>query len=400
MKPLKSLISLNEALSIIFDSINAIERTCEISINDALGRVIAEEVIANIIVPAFDRAAMDGYAVIAENTYNSNSTKLMIIDKIDAGFISSKILGMGECIQVSTGCKMPEGSDAVIMVENTELIDERTVNILKPTYPTQNVVKKGEDINQKDILLKKGAVLNPGKIGVLAAIGKETIIVYDKPKIAVISTGNEVVKLGEILKDGFVYDINSYTLSAIIKENGGEPIRFDIIRDEYDEIKNAIEKSLECDLAVFSGGSSAGEKDILCDVISEMGVVLFHGVQIKPGKPTLFGIVKGTLPILVMPGYPAAALSNGYRFLSPILQVLGRLGEKKSIKIKAKMGKQIRSTIGRSQFLTIRLEKGYAYPTFKASSAITSMSNAIGYIEIPVGTEIIEKDELVEVILI
>ena len=404
MRPFKSLIPLKAALDIVRDTIVPIERTEEIAIDSAVGRVLAEDITASMDVPPFDRAAMDGYAVIAEDTYGAGQfspKKLKLVDATGA-------VNVGECIQIATGCKMPQGADAVVMVENTEE-DKEGIKIFKPLHPGANTSGQGEDISTGSTVLSAGEVLNPSRVGVLSALGMQKVHVYEKPEVAIIPTGDEIANLGDDLKEGQVYDINSYTLSAIVNENGGIPIRFEIIPDKYEDIKSAMERAVrQHDLVVFSGGSSVGERDILCDIIRDMGKVLFHGVQIKPGKPTLFGVVvvpQGLRQIenkavFGIPGYPAACMSSGYRFLLPAVRSLARLPKKIDIVVRAKMAKRIVSSLGRSQFLTVRLEGGIAHPVFKESGTITSMADADGYVDIPADVDLVEKGEEVDVILL
>ncbi|MDD2666303.1 MAG: molybdopterin-binding protein [Methanocellales archaeon] len=401
MKPFKSLIPLEKALKIMEKALKPIDRTESISIKKSLGRVLSGDVIAEIDVPPFDRAAMDGYALRAEDTYGANNFEPKILRKIDeiyAGEVSDKIVHRGECIQISTGCKMPSGSDAVMMVESTDQIGAE-VKMFKPVYPKENVSPMGEDIAAGSIVLKPGEVLNPSKIGALAALGIQKINVYEKPRVAIIPTGDEIADLGSELKEGQVYDINSYTLSSIVEENGGAPIKFEIVPDTNESIRAAVKNSLEYDLISFSGGSSVGERDILHNVIEEVGTILFHGVQIKPGKPTLCGIVDKKL-VFGIPGYPTSCLSNGYRFLLPAVRKIARLPPKRFTIVKARISRRVVSSLGRSQFLTVRLEGQVAHPVFKESGAITSMADADGYVDIPADVDLIEAGDEVEVILL
>jgi molybdenum cofactor synthesis domain-containing protein len=401
MKPFKSLIPLEKALKILEGSVKPIDRTEFISIKKSLGRVLSEDIIAERDVPPFDRAAMDGYAVRAEDTYGANNFEPKILRKIDeiyAGEVSDKIVQIGDCIQISTGCKIPPGSDAVMMVESTEQVGAE-VKMFKPVHPKENVSPRGEDIVTGSIVLKQGEVLNPSKIGALAALGIQKIHVYEKPRVAIIPTGDEIADLGSELKDGQVYDINSYTLSSIVEENGGIPIKFEIVPDKNEDIRAAIKNASEYDLITLSGGSSVGERDVLHGVIEELGTILFHGVQIKPGKPTLCGIVDGTL-VFGIPGYPAACLSNGYRFLLPAVRGLARLPPRIGTTIKANISRRVVSSLGRSQFLTVKLEGQVAHPVFKESGAITSMADADGYVDIPANVDLIEAGDEVEVILL
>lgn len=401
MRPFRSLICLEEALEIVKGAINPIARTEDILISDANGRVLAEDVIANMDVPPFDRAAMDGYAVRAEDTYGANQfnpVMLKLIDVVRAGEISKKKVGANECIQIATGCKMPPGADAVAMVEHAEQCEDK-IKIFKPVHPGESVSGKGEDISADSPVLGAGECLNPSRVGTLAALGIQKVRVYERPEVAIIPTGSEVANLGCELKDGQVYDINSYTLSAIVRESGCIPVKFDVAPDNYEDVRNAMVNALKYDMVVFSGGSSVGESDILCDVIQELGGILFHGVQIKPGKPILFGVVRNK-PVFGIPGYPTSCLSNGYRFLLPAVRQLAGLPKRKDIVVRSKLAQRVVSTLGRSQFLTVRLEDGLAHPVFKESGAITSMADADGYVDIPANVDLLEKGEEVDVILL
>jgi molybdenum cofactor synthesis domain-containing protein len=216
--------------------------------------------------------------------------------------------------------------------------------------------------------------------------------------VAIIPTGVEVQDLGLKLSGGQVYDVNSYTLASLLLENGASVTRAPIIPDSYEALRAALYRYIDHDLIVFSGGSSVGERDMLADIIEEDGKLLFHGVQIKPGKPTLFGTVRGK-PVLGMPGYPASCLSNAYVFLIPIIRKMARLPPKKPTTVKAKMAKRIVSASGREQFLTVRVVDGKAYPAFKKSGDITSLSKADGYVILPVNLDVIDEGEEVAVTL-
>ena len=398
MRPFHSLISFEEAREIINKNIKSIERTEEVEISDSLGRILYDDIKSKVDVPPFDRAAMDGYAVRAEDTFGAgqfNPKILECIDVVHAGEVSNKKITKNQCIQIATGAPLPSGADAVVMVEDTER-DNNNIQIFKPVYPRRNVSGKSEDIKNKELILKKGMVLNPSKIGVLAAIGIDKVKVFEKPNVAVIPTGNEIAKIGTPLKKGQVYDINSYTLASIVRENGCIPIVHNIAVDTYEEIKKIIKESLKYDVIVLSGGSSVGERDVLVDVVKDMGEVLFHGVQIKPGKPVLCGKIDNKL-IFGIPGYPTSCMTNAYLFLMPTLRKIAKIPEKKENIIKAKISKRVVSTLGRHQFLTVMVENNLARPVFKESGAITSMANANGYIEIPINVDLVEKGEVVEV---
>jgi len=400
MNPLKSLISIEEAHKIIGNSIKPISEVEYIDILELEGRVSAEDIISPMDVPPFRRASMDGFAIKSSDTFNAsaeNPILLECIDIIQAGDVPKKEIKSGECVQIATGAMVPNSADSVIQVELTELINGK-VQIISPIAPGTNISKAGIDLKKGEIVVRKGDVFTPGKIGALASINKTSVLVYKKPRVAIIPTGNEIAKLGSSLKEGQVYDINTYTIATLVKKNGGNPIIFDIIPDEIQKIESAILKGLEYDIILLSGGSSVGERDLNIKIIQKYGKVLFHGVQIKPGKPTLYGLIKDK-PILNLPGYPTSCLTNSYIFLVPIIRKLGNLPPERPRTIQAKLSKKIVSRLGRHQIYTVRLENGYAIPVFKESGAITSIAWADGYIEIPYNVDLLEKDEIVNVYL-
>ena len=400
-RPFGQLIPYEDALTLILGEIESITDTEEIDIVDSIGRVLAEDIISSLFVPPFDRAAMDGFAVKAEDTYGAGKfdpVELKNIGNIHAGDSPDSIVDKGECVQIATGAPMPQGADAVVKVERTEK-DEDTVNIYKPVHPSENVSPKGEDIEEGDKILEKDTYLTSAKIGALAAVGKNKVKVYRKPKIGIIPTGDEVVPLDNELKAGQIYDINSYTLSSVVEQNGGEAVRGGIVQDTLEGLKDEIEKrAKELDMVLFSGGSSVGDKDILIDALSSIGEVHFHGVKLKPGKPTLFGKVKGT-PVIGMPGYPTSCLNTAQQLIIPAIRKMASLPEPKQRTIEAVLQKRVTSSLGRKQYMTVEIDGDKAYPAYKQSGAITSMAHAEGYFEIPENMELVEKGEKITVVL-
>lgn len=401
MRPIKRLIQLDEALALAKGRATPIARTESVSIRDADGRVAGEDVVSRINVPPFARSAMDGYAVRAKDTYGASKLGPISLGRLEviyAGSVPKKTIGKGQCAEIATGAMLPKGTDSVVMVEETEF-DGKAVRVYSPVHPDQNVSKKGEDIKPGTKIVSNGDLLNPSKIGALAALGKESVKVFSKPLVSVIPTGNEIAELGSPLKPGQVYNINSYTLSAAIRSNGCDVLTLDIVNDQLADLEQVVRDNSECDMLVFSGGSSVGERDIMLDVLERNGNVIFHGVAIKPGKPTLFGVI-GKQLVFGMPGYPTACLSNAYMLLAPVLRKMARLPDKSQESVEAKMAKRIVSTTGRTQFLTVKLENGVAHPAFKESGAITSMAFADGYVVIPADVDLLEKDETVRVYLL
>ena len=400
MKPIKETIPLDEARQLIAEACRPIERTDRVAIVDANGRVAAADVVSPRDVPPFSRAGMDGYAVRAEDTFGASRYEpktLRVVEKVYTGQLPTLVVEAGTAVEIATGAPMPHGADAVVMVEETEKAGDH-VRVLTPVYPRQNVGKQGADIVVGQTVIARGEVLNPSRIGALAALGLGAIEVYAKPTVAILSTGNEIADPGQELKPGQIYDINKFTLSAIIAEHGGLPVPFATAQDTVEALEDAIDAGSTCDVLVFSGGSSVGERDLILDCIRRKGEIAFHGIAVKPGKPTVFGIINGK-PVFGMPGYPTSCLSNAYMLLVPALREIARLKPRHMATVQLPVGQRIVSTTGRHQFYTVRIADGQAMPAFKASGDITSMSQADGYIEIPAQTDIVEKGEVVTVTL-
>jgi molybdenum cofactor synthesis domain-containing protein len=394
------LISFDEAQNIAFSSVKPLERVEEISVDDASFRVLSEDITAQIDVPPFSRAAMDGYAVLASDTFGAGQFEpktLTRIGVIHAGEVTDAKVSLGNCIEIATGAKIPQGADAVVMIEDTDS-DGEIVKVFKPVYPEANLSKAGSDISRGTIILHKEEQVNPSKLGVITSLGLPRISVFERPKVMIIPTGNEVAEIGGDLSDGQVFNSNSYALASIVRENGGSPEIMKIIEDDEEALSQALKTALSYDLVVLSGGSSVGERDVLVDVIENLGKVLFHGVQVKPGKPLLLGEIEGKL-VLGTPGYPTACLIDGYVFMAPMIRKLAHLPKKEKQKVPAKISRRIVSTLGRQQFLTVKLDNGEAIPVFKESGAITSMAEADGYVEIAANVDLLEKEDPVEVVL-
>jgi molybdopterin molybdotransferase len=399
MRPIKDTIPLEEAREIIGRATRTLDRTQHVPILDANGRVVARDIVSARDVPPFARAAMDGYAVVAADTFGAGRFEpktLRVTERVYTGQVPANRVSPGEAVEIATGAPMPEGADAVVMVEDTEPADENNVNILTPVYPRQNVGKQGADISAGQTVLRGGQVLNPSRIGALSALGITSVEVYAKPRVAILSTGNEIAEPGAPLRPGQIYDINRFTLGAIITEHGGEAVAHRTAQDTIEDLERAIDACLAEDVIVFSGGSSVGERDLILDLLARRGEILFHGIAVKPGKPTAFGVVQGK-PVFGMPGYPTSCLSNAYMLLIPALRVMAHLPAHQLRTQHLVLAQRIVSTTGRHQFYTVRIVEGQAVPAFKASGDITSMAHADGYIEIPAQTDIVEKGETVEV---
>ncbi len=399
MRPIRETIPLDDALALLRTVGTPVERTEGVAIRDANNRVLAADIVSSHDVPPFDRAAMDGYAVIAADTFGAgryDAKILRVVEKVYTGQVPSRSVGTGECVEIATGAPMPEGADAVVMVEETEKAEGMNVRIFIPVYPRQHVGARAADIAAGQPLLARLSLLNPSRIGALAATGARDVDVFARPRVAILSTGSEIIEPGQPLKPGQIYDINQFTLSSIVSAHGGLPIAGRTAPDSLPELTAAVRAAAAEDIVVFSGGSSVGERDLLLDAMQNAGEVLFHGVAVKPGKPMVFGRV-GNTPVLGMPGYPTSCLSNAYLFLVPLLRRLARLPEHTPASVRVPLARRVVSTAGRHQFYTVRLEGGRAVPAFKASGDITSMAHADGYIEIPAQTDLVDAGEIVEV---
>jgi molybdopterin molybdotransferase len=397
VRPIRETIPLEDARALLLDAARPIERTERIAIADAHGRVIAVAPVSTVDVPPFDRAAMDGYAVIAEDTFGASAFDpkvLRSIETVFTGEIARQRVTRGTCMQIATGAPLPDGADAVVMVEETEKRGADEIRILTPVYPRQHVGRRGADISVGQTVLSVGDVLTPSRVGALAAVGLTEVEVFARPRVAIMSTGGEIVEPGQPLAAGQLYDINRFTLSSIVAAHGGVPVVYRAVDDDLPALTRATAATEGDDIVVFSGGSSVGEHDLVIDVIGGLGEVIFHGIAVKPGKPTTFGRI-GRRPVFGMPGYPTSCLSNGYMLLVPLLRRIARLPDYQPQTVQRPLARRVVSTTGRHQFYTVRIQDGTAVPAFKASGDITSMAHADGYIEIPAQTDIVEAGEIV-----
>jgi len=398
MRPFRDTIAVADAKALALEAAAPVERIERIPLRDAAGRVLATSAVSPIDVPPFDRAAMDGYAVVAGDTFGASRDHAKILRLVHtsySGDAPARAIATGECVEIATGAPLPEGADAVVMVEETEKTTE-AVRIFTPVYPAQHVGRRAADIAKGQTVVAAGSILNAGRIGALAAVGTTTIDVVVRPQVAIVSTGNEIVEPGQPLGPGQIYNINRFTLASIIEAHGGTVSAVDTVADTLADLVNAIRRNASADLIVFSGGSSVGERDLMLDALQQTGEVIFHGIAVKPGKPTLLGRV-GTTPVLGMPGNPTSCLSNAYLLVIPMLRQMAKLPPYEPSTIHVPLARRIVSTTGRHQFFTVRIVDGSAVAAFKGSGDITSMAHADGYIEIPAQTDIVEAGELVEV---
>ena len=401
MRPFTSTISLEEARRSLDASVKPITRTARVALTDAAGRVCAADVLSAIDVPPFARSAMDGYAVIAADTKGATAASpasLRIVERVYTGAAPRGTIVPGTCAEIATGAPLPPGADAVVMVEETAKNGDDRAAILAEAKAGQNIGRQGGDIAAGDRIVDAGALLTPSRVGALAAVGLVDVDVFERPRVAVLSTGNEVVEAGRPLKAGQIYDVNRFTLSAVVAAHGGIAEAFHAAEDTVEALVRALDDCAGADIIVFSGGSSVGERDLVVDAIAKRGKMLFHGIAVKPGKPTAFAMVGG-VPFFGMPGNPTSCLSNAYILLVPFLRATARLPPWLPRVVHARLGRTIAAQAGRHQFYAVRLENGVALPAFKGSGDITSLSRADGYIEIAATESVVQEGTDVSVTL-
>ncbi len=387
----------------ILDSIPKIRVEEEIiPLKEAYNRVLFSDIISPIDVPHFRKSRMDGYAVIAENTFlaeEDNFIEFELIETIPAGEKPQKQLSTGQCSYVATGAAIPENADGVVMVEFSEKIEDKIL-ISKAITPGTHIIEIGHDIQKEQIIVKKDRLIDLATLGVLASCGIRELPVYEKLKVGLISTGNEIVSdnVAE-LEIGKIYDVNSIILKKAIENTGVSVEFYGIIKDEFNELKHAIDIALKnCDIVILSGGTSKGEGDLGPKVLDEYEdkEIMVHGVRIKPGKPIIFTKF-GKKMIFILPGYPTSALSCYYVFIENFLRRNSGYPLKESNSKQLEVGERIYSTIGRHEFKTIQIKDVNGvkkiFPIKTGSEAISTMFYADGYVEIGELESIIEKGE-------
>ncbi|WP_406533747.1 gephyrin-like molybdotransferase Glp [Methanobrevibacter sp.] len=394
----------DEAIDIIQNLFNEYlkPQSEEIPVAEAYGRVLFEDVYSRMDFPPFDKALKDGFAILAEDSFGASEESpntLEVIDFLEAGSTTEKKVEKGKCIEISTGAAMPEGSESVVMVEYAEKYDDK-VNLFTTATPGQDVAKKGSDIEEGNLILKKGDFLNPGKIGVLLSQGFETIEVYKKPSVGVVSSGNEITLQGQELPYGKIYDVNGGMIKNDAVSCGADAHFLGVMKDNYDEVKEKITGALEeVDILLCSGGTSAGLGDVLKHVLDELGEVYIHGISVQPGKPTIVGVIDGKI-IIGLPGNPVSALMIFNAFVAEPLTKLAGIERDFELKtIKGVMTRRIHSPVGRMQYQLVKVDGENVNPIFKDSGAIFSLSSADGYVKVPKSVELLDEGEHVEVYL-
>ncbi|MCS7107312.1 MAG: molybdopterin biosynthesis protein [Acidilobaceae archaeon] len=402
------LLTPEEALGALEKSLSIQTLGVEkVSLDRAFGRVLAEDVYASIDVPHFDRSTVDGYALRAEDTFGASElspVELRVVGSVSPGRRAEIRVGRGEAVEISTGAFLPAGANAVAMVEFTKRIGEK-VMLYRPTVPGENVLSAGGDIAAGELVLRRCTKLGEREVGVLAALGVREVQVFRKPRVAVISTGDELVPPGEPLSIGKIYDINSYSIYSSLLKLGAEPHLLGIVKDDMDEMRRKVrEAEAQYDMVIVSGGTSAGPTDMIYKVFAEMGPpgVIVHGLKVKPGKPTVLAVSRSGKALVGLPGYPSSALMIFSLIVKPIvLKMLCQ--EEREQRLKARLAVRAEGARGRRGLYPVSLidtGKGVvAYPLSAESGAIKVLAQADGFLQVPETTEYLPEGEEVEVTL-
>lgn len=396
------VLPLEEAAALIFD----IARKKEISnglvpLAEAAGRVLAEDATADTDLPAFDRSAVDGYAVFAADTFGATAAQpalLRLAGEVRMGERADFTVGGGTCGTVWTGGALPRGADAAVMLEETERFPGGLVAVESTTAPGRHVVFCGDDARKGQTLLPKGTRLSARDIGLLAAFGFARVSVLDRPRVHVVSTGDELVDPAETPTGAQVRDVNGSMLAAACEAAGAQARFLGRVPDDEDRLLDAMRKACDgCDLLLLSGGSSAGAKDAAVRCLNQLGRMFFHGLALKPGKPAFAGEIGDTL-VIGLPGHPAAAYLVFHALVRPALATLSgeTLRERMT---SATLTQAVPSNHGREELLLVRLEGGQAQPVPTKSGLVRPLTQADGYVKIPRDTEGLAKGARVDVVL-
>jgi len=385
-----------------------------VPLDAALGRVLATDVVAPLDVPSFDRANVDGFAVRAEDTFGAADEQPRVLrlnaETLVPGVESRAPVAAGTATAVATGSVVPRGADAVVMVEYTDA-DGPHLTVRRPVTPGANITFTGTDIGAGETVLRRGERLTSRETGVLAALGLARVSVVRRPRVAVVSTGNELIMPGETMRPGLVFDSNAAILADAVREAGGEPVPFGIVPDDRDALLATLYQALGCDVVLLSGGTSKGEGDLSYRAVAALGEpgILAHGVALKPGKPLCLAAVRvegrRVVPVVVLPGFPTSAIFTFREFVAPVVRRLAGLPEESDAVVEARLPLRVNSERGRTEYLLVGLVSGdaselVAYPMGKGSGSVTTFSRADGFVVIPRQQEYLEADAPVQVHLL
>jgi molybdopterin molybdotransferase len=418
------VISVEQALEKILSYADVLEAE-PVPILDAIGQVLAEDVYSDISIPPLDNAAMDGYAVRAKDTEHASAQSpvlLKVIDTVSAGSISRKKVTPGTAIRIMTGAPVPEGADSVVRFEDTDETARQKkakagspaeIGILYPAKPGLNIRQAGEDVAKGAHILKKGTVIRPAEVGVLASLGRPTVLAIRRPVIAILATGNELVEIGKPLPPGKIYNSNTYSVAALVKRYGGIPKVLGIALDDEKSLVSKLREGLDADMLITSGGVSSGDYDIVKDILAKEGEITFWTVRMKPGKPLAFGRIRGKskagavkyIPHLGLPGNPVSSMVTFELFARPAMYKM--MGKKPLPKpaVKAVIEQPVTNRDGRRVYLRAIVTKrnGTYYASLtgpQGSGILTSMSLANGLAIVPEDRAEIRAGEIVDVIML
>ena len=411
-----TLIPPNEARTLLLSHLQegqAGTHLEEVGVASALGRVLAENIYAPHPLPDFQRSTVDGYAVRAAETYGASDSLpayLTLVGEVPMGDVPGFEILAGQCALIHTGGMLPSGADAVVMLEYTQFARKDEIEVLRAVADGENLIRIGEDVAQGNVVLDRGTVLRPAEIGGLMALGVTRVKVKSRIKVGLISTGDEIVDPHLAVQPGQVRDVNSYTLGALVEKNGGHPIQYGIITDTFEALKAMAGKALaESDAVIITAGSSASTRDMTADVIRALGQpgVLVHGINTRPGKPTILGACNGKA-VIGLPGNPVSALVNGYLFVVPVIEKLLGVLPKPKATVLARLTINLASQAGREDWWPVKLTESSisktthyeANPIFGKSNLIFSLAAADGLLRIPTDATGLSAGEMVEVLLI
>lgn len=382
-----------------------------VSIGDALNRILGSGIVSEEDLPNFSRSSMDGYAVRARDTFGASDSLpafLELAGEVTMGRIPTDIVTPGTAVRISTGGMIPEGADAVVMIEYCHGADEKTIEVSRSVAPLENIIRQGDDFKKGDVIFEKGAVLRPQDIGILAALGIQEVPVRKKPRVAIISTGDEVIPIDQVPAPGQVRDINSYTLSAFCIQAGAVPVSMGLCKDNFDEMREMVGRAIDtCDTVWISGGSSVGARDMTLKVLESFADMhlLVHGIAISPGKPTIIARI-GDKALFGLPGHVASAMIVAEIFLDPFLSGLSgeaRTSGDNHFYRQAELERNIESASGRDDYVRVKLHKRdarlFAEPVFGKSGLISTLVEAHGLVKIDRNTEGLYKGQTVNVML-